>query len=117
MKFLSLLTASNFVAAVQAVALHVTVVAFRDALFIAVAGKLVVTARRSRGRRRAVFLVAVVRAVLVAVATPQLADALLIIAAKLVGLTSVRTCRNGHTKRSREIFTIKYECRIYPAFR
>lgn len=93
MKFPSILTASNFVAAVQAVALHVAVIALRDALFIAAAGELVVTTRRSRGRRRAVLFVTIVRAVLVAVATPQLADALLIIAAELVGLASVRTCR------------------------
>jgi len=117
MKFPSILTASNFVAAVQAVAFHVAVVTFRDALFIATAGELVVTARRSRGRRRAVLLVAVVRAVLVAVATPQLADALLIIAAELVGFASVRTCRNGRAKRSREVLIIKYECRIHSAFR
>lgn len=93
-----ILTASNFVAAVQAIALHVAVVALRDTLFIGAAGELVVTARRSRGGRRAVLLVAVVRAILVAVATPQLADALLIIATELVGLASVRTCRDGRTK-------------------
>lgn len=106
MKFPSILTASNFVAAVQAVALHVAVVALRDTLFIAAAGELVVTAGRSHGRRRAVLFVAVVRAILVAVATPQLADALLIIATELVGLASVRTCRGGRTKRLREILTI-----------
>lgn len=92
-KYSSILTASNFVAAVQAVALHVAVIALRDTLFVAVARKLIVTAWGSRGRRSAVFLIAAVCAIFVAVTTPQLADALLIIASKLVGLASVRTCR------------------------
>lgn len=90
-----ILTATELVAAVQAVPLHVAVVALRDTLLVAAAGELVVTARGSRRRRRAVLLVAAVGAVLVAVAAPQLADALLIIAAELVGLASVRTYRGN----------------------
>lgn len=108
MKLPAILTASNFIAAVQAVALHVAVIALRDTLFIAAAGEFVVTARRSQGRRRAVFFVAVVRAILVAVATPQLADALLIIAAELVGLASVRTCRNARLKFSPSSINARY---------
>lgn len=108
-KYSSILTASNFVAAVQAVALHVAVIALRDTLFVAAARKLVVTAWRSRGRRSAVFLVAAIGAILVAVTTPQLADALLIIATELVGLASVRICRITDARRSREIRIVKYE--------
>lgn len=65
----------------------------RYTLFVAVARELAVTAGRSRGRRSAVFLIATVGAVLLAVAAPELADALLIIATELVWLASVRTCR------------------------
>jgi len=93
MKFSLILTASELIAAVQAVALHVAVIAFRDALLVAAAGELVVTAGGSRGRGRTAFFVAAIGAILVAVAVPQLADALLIIATELIGLASVRTCQ------------------------
>lgn len=69
----------------------------RDTLFVAAARELAVTARRSRGRRSAVFLIATVGAVLLAVAAPELADALLIIATELVWLASVRTCFERNT--------------------
>lgn len=90
-----ILTAAELVAAIQAVPLHVAVVALRDALLVAAAGELVVTAGGSRRRRRTGLLVATVGAVLVAVAAPQLADALFIIATELVGLASVRTYRRN----------------------
>jgi hypothetical protein len=93
MKFSLILTASELIAAIQTVALHVAVIALGNALLVAPAGELVVTAGGSRGRGRTAFFIAAIGAVLVAITVPQLADALLIIATEFIGLASVRTCQ------------------------
>lgn len=66
-------------------------VALRDTLLVAAAGELVVTALGSRRGQCTVLLVATVGAILITVTSPQLADALFIIATELVGLASMRT--------------------------
>lgn len=85
------LTASNLVTAINAIVLLIALIALWYTLIVGGTLEFTVSAGRIEWCSRAIVLVTAVTAILIAVATPNFAYALLVRATELVRLASVKT--------------------------